>query len=380
MSGPGRRALLGSALTLRAATAEAQPSAAFRLSFPSRWAPSLMPALAEFSKQYPHLRVDIGTEAQDVDWVSTALQDDLQTERPDVALVGAAALALGKTRGLWRVLPAGLREANHASMGGLAAQMRPLTGEEAIVVSADPGGPFLLHRRSVLSEPPRGAATLLDYARQNPQRFLYPRPSAAAFGQQFVMALPYLLGDRNPSDAQSGWEQSWRWMREVDPYVAYYASGSGEAMQEFSEGGIDLLPVSLGAFLQGRMSGRLPEDARLASFDIAPAIPRGLFLVVPNHVPPERMVHIEALASFLLRPEMQTLAFGRGLLPAGPEFGIDGPAPRTDAEKAAWDRALPMATAAMAARRRLSPLPADQLAFVLGRWDEEIGATHNDGR
>lgn len=383
MSGPGRRALLTGALALPlAARAQDAPTTRLRISLPARWSLGLSPILAAFGAARPDLLLEISIEGQDTDWVSTALQDTPETGHslPDIAFVGAGALALGRTRGLWHPLASDLRAANAAAMGDLAAQMRPLIGEEALVVTGDAGGPFLVYRPSVLAEPPRSVAALLRYARQNPGRFLYPRPFESALGQQFVMALPHLIRDRDPSDAQNGWTLSWAWLRAMGRYIPYYPSQDLAALQEFAEGGVDLMPLSLGSFLQGRMRGLLTEDTRLAAFNAAPTIPRSLFLVVPNHVPAERLHLIEALAGFLQRPEMQALAFGRGELPGEPTLGLSGPGPRNAAEQATWNLAWPIARDAMAGRRPVSSLPADQLAFVLHRWDERVGAPHGEGR
>lgn len=393
MSGRGRRALLAGAvalpltlsLTLSAARAAAQGNRMrrMRVSIPVDRLAEFLPVFRGFAASQPDLLFETLVRDDDKGLIASEILAAIRAGRPhaDAALTDAGGVAWGATRGAWRSLPASLREAGEASASRLARLMRPLMGEEAMLVSADPGGPFLLHRPSVLSDPPRSAAALLDYARRNPGRFLYPRPSESALGQQFLMALPYLLGDRDPSDVQTGWTESWALLEELDRHIDYYPSDDAAAFDEFATGGIDLLPTSLTAFLRGRMDGLLPEDTGFVAFEDGRIIPQGVFLVVPHYAPDERFAVVEPFARFLLRPEIQSRAFGRGLLPGEPGFGVNRAAPLTDAERSAWSRALPSEEAERVAAVSLAPpLGPYQLAFMLHRWDEQIGARHGERR
>lgn len=380
-----RRTLLAGALALPAVRAGAQDGRMrrMRVSIPYDRLAEFLPTFRSFAASQPDLLFETLVRDDDNGLAAPEILAALRAGRPhaDAALTDVDGFAWGSARGAWRSLPASLRGAGEASAGRLARLMQPLTGEEAMLVSADPGGPFLLHRPSALPDPPRGAAALLDYARGNPGRFLYPRPSESALGQQFLMALPYLLQDRDPSDVQTGWTESWAWLEELDRYVDYYPSDAAAAFDEFAMGGIDLLPASLTAFLRGRMDGQLPEETRFTGFEEGRIVPQGIFLVMPRHAADERLALVEPFARFLLSPEVQSRAFGRGLLPGAPDFGVSQAAPRTEAERSAWSRALPAEAAARVAAAPVAPpLGPYQLAFMLRRWDERIGARHGERR
>lgn len=385
MTGPGRRVLLAGALALPAARAGAQDGRMRRLrvSIPLERMAEFLPVFRDYAATQPDLLFETLVRDDDNGLAAPEILAAVRAGRPhaDAALTDVDGLAWGATRGAWRSLPAALREAGEASARSLVRLMQPLTGEEALLVSADPGGPFLLHRSSAPAAPPRSAAALLDYARENPGRFLYPRPPESALGQHFLMALPHLLRDRDPSDVQTGWMNSWAWLEELDRYVDYYPSDDAAAFDEFAAGGIDLLPAMLTAFLRGRMEGTLPEEAHLTAFDEGRIIPQGVFLVMPHHATDERLALVEPFARFLLSPGVQSHAFGRGLLPGGQDFGVGRAVPRTEGERSAWRRALPAEAAArLPAAPLASPLGPHQLAFMLARWEERVGARHGERR
>lgn len=55
---------------------------------------------------------------------------------------------------------------------------------------------------------PTTAEELLDYTRQNKNRFIYARPANSGPGRTFMMGLPYLLGDPDPKDPVKGWDKT----------------------------------------------------------------------------------------------------------------------------------------------------------------------------
>lgn len=249
------------------------------------------------------------------------------------------------------------------------------------MLGAGPGGPFLLHRPSVVPNPPRSAAELMDFARQNPDRFQYTRPRESLLGQVFVAGLPYLLGDREPANPQTGWQRTWEYLREIGAFVSYYPSSGAAAMDEFKEGGCDVAPFLLSQFLQGRHSGQLPADARCVTMRDEPVIPHGFWLAVPQGIPSARWPAIEALAQFLLTPRVQMAAFGRGLVPGIPE---DQPVPPDSVsadERARWTEAMtPELASDLVSQRMAPPLQPFQLTYMLREWDELIGARFREGR
>ncbi|MEI6159475.1 MAG: hypothetical protein WCP77_06565 [Roseococcus sp.] len=294
----------------------------------------------------------------------------------DVVLTDNVGLVLGAVQQIWQPLPEQLREMGGSLMARRNGLMLPLAGEIATVVSAAPGGPLLLHRTAQMPRAPNNATALMDFARERPRRFLYPRPGESLLGLQFVSALPYLLNDADPKDPVNGWERSWAFLAEIGEYVSFYASSSAAAVDELASGRCDLLPAILTTYLRERANARLPAEVGFTLFDDGPLVPLGLFLTVPRPVLGQRLPMIGELADFLLRPEIQRVGFGAGLLPgAAAELGVAADGLLTPAERAAWDVLLPPITAeSVAAKPLVPPLTPLKLAYMLQRWDEQIGA------
>ena len=46
------------------------------------------------------------------------------------------------------------------------------------------------------------------------------------------MGLPYLLGDKDPKDPVNGWDKTWAYLKELNQYIDYYPSGTGDVDEE----------------------------------------------------------------------------------------------------------------------------------------------------
>lgn len=378
-----RRALLASALAVPAIEASAQDVLLdfLRVSIAVDRFDAFLPLLQAFAAAAPDLTVEILVRDDNAGLLTPRNAEQISRGHRGVNVVLADVfdLAWGSMRGAWRPLPERFHMASMASAGALADLMSPLASEEGLLVSASPGGPILLHRRSILPDPPRDLAALLDYARQNPGHFFYPRPSESVFGRLFLMILPHLLGDRDPSDVQTGWDRSWAWLEELARYVSFYPSSDEAAFEELAAGDVHLCPAPLAAFLRGRMDGDLAEDTGFVTLGDGAIIPQGLFLAVPRFTAPAKLPVIERFARFLLLPDVQTRFFGRGLLPGDLGFGLSEGAPRNDAERSALRGILPPEDAQrIVAASRFPRLSAPQLTFLLNAWEERIGSRHGE--
>lgn len=316
-----------------------------------------------------------------VPWIAGDLQEEVEAGMPgtDAVITNYAGYALGATRDLWQPVP---RDVLHKHIPGLtpAGQLvQRRLGMDALVLGTIPGGPVLVHRRSVLPTAPRNAAALLDYARQNPRRFQYTRPGQSRFGQAFVTGMPYLLKDPDPLDPRQGWTGTWPYLAELGRSAAYYPSSGLAAVEEFQEGGVDLVPALIGSYLLGRATGLLPEDAICTPFDDAPLVPHSLILALPRGVPADRLGGLGALVTFMGQPEIQRILFGRGLLPGAPAHSAQSPAAQQHDHL--WLSALtPELAAALAGRETAPPLDAESEAYMLRVWDERIGSRFGETR
>lgn len=342
--------------------------------------PRLDAGLAEDLVHHAGLDLPVSTLRQEaIPWIAADLQEEVEAGLPgaDAVLTNAAGFALGAARELWRDLPAPLFAANtpHLSRAGQMVQAR--LGEKGIVVGAMPGGPVLLHRRSVLPAAPRHAAALLDYARAQPRRFQYARPGQSRFGQAFVAAMPFLLKDPDPLDPATGWSGTWPYLLELGRAANYYPSSGRAAVEEFIEGGVDLMPSLLTAYLFGMATGLLPPDTLCTPFDDAPLLPNSLILAVPRGVPAERLALLDPVLAYLREPGPQRLAFGRGLIPGNPARA--GASVAASPHDRLWTAALtPELGAALTGRETAPPLAPDAEAAMLRIWDARIGARYGE--
>lgn len=97
---------------------------------------------------------------------------------------------------------------------------------------------------------------------------------------------------------------------------------------------------------------------------------------MPRLAPPRVLPVIGNLVDSLLGPELQRQAFGRGLLPQpAAEFGVTAEGALSPAERAVVETLLPAPVADTIVQTPLIPLlSADRLAYIIRRWDEQIGA------
>jgi putative spermidine/putrescine transport system substrate-binding protein len=311
-------------------------------------------------------------------WIAADLREEVEAGMPgvEVVLTNLAGHALGAARDLWQELPAGLLAPHVPELTPAGQLVQERVGPTGLVIGTVPGGPVLVHRRSVLPVAPRTAQELMDYVRQNSKRFQYTRPGQSRFGQAFVVGLPYLLNDPDPLDPRRGWTETWPYLVELGRHVAYYPSSGAAAAEEFLEGGVDLAPVLLGSYLLGMAQGILPPDLICTPFDTAPLLPHSLILAIPRGVPAERRALAAPLAEYLARPEMQRRVFGRGLLPGTGPLATDTlPGDRL------WTAGLtPQLSAALAGRSIAPPLDPSARAYMLRAWDELVGSHYGEER
>ena len=54
------------------------------------------------------------------------------------------------------------------------------------------------------------------------------------------MGLPYLLKDKDPYDPVKGWDNTWKFLKELNTCVPYYPGGPSAIMKELGQGGRDM--------------------------------------------------------------------------------------------------------------------------------------------
>ena len=163
----------------------------------------------------------------------------------DIVVTGFDGITPGVELGLWvQLLP------NHASslpnldeilLPG-ARRIQALTQGQAVVHAYSPYGMVIEYMPDRVKTPPKIAQEMMDWATQNPNRFIYSRPANSGPARALLTGLPYILGDSNPTDPVKGWSKTWNYLKALGEYVEYYPSGAAGTYKEFGEGSRDMMP------------------------------------------------------------------------------------------------------------------------------------------
>ena len=135
-------------------------------------------------------------------------------------MTGTDGLSAGIAQDLWipLVTDYGDRLSNQKNYIEPAAQMQGLAEGFGVVTTYYPSGPLLQYNPDVVKEGdvPKNPEELLDWAKANPGKFGYARPANSGPGRTFLQGLPYMLGDKDPSDPENGWDKTWAYLKELN--------------------------------------------------------------------------------------------------------------------------------------------------------------------
>lgn len=301
--GPTRRRLpatLGGLLALpalprllggRPARAQAKPAPLRVLdTSESRFGPHMMEA---FALENPGLVSELQLRHAHRQILFDEILREVEAGQPsaDLVLCGLEGLLIGAELELWQpVVP--LVQAQLPPLDELlqplARSLRGIARDQGQVVLASPGGPLLTHVPDRVARMPRTAEELLDWAKQNPGRFLYARPDMSDAGKCFVSGLPWLLRDADPTDPEDGWPSSWAYLEELDRHIRYYPTTQQACAEELAEGRADIIATTIGFDVESRATGLLPRSTGLTALHGLRWVPVGLFLAVPAARPAAR--------------------------------------------------------------------------------------------
>lgn len=294
----------------------------------------------------------------------------------DIALVGTDAISAGAEQQVWtKLFP------DHAAalpkLADIYApdvqRMQAVTQGQGVCIAFTPSGPLLEYMPDRVKSPPTTAAELLDWCRQNPNRFFYARPSNSGPARGFLMALPYLLKDTDPKDPAKGWDKTWAYLRELNNFIEYYPTGTAVTMKELGDGSRDMITSTMGWDINPRALGIVPKEAKTIALKGSHFIADAHFVAVPAGVAPERMAVILDLVSFMLSPEQQALAYDEGYLYPGPAVkNVPLSAAPAASQKTLAEFGREEYEALIASVPVEMPLELNQMVQAFRIWDMEI--------
>jgi len=321
-----------------------------------------------------------------VTWESAGAPDLVGTIKPqvdskklsvDLVMTGTDGLSAGIQQKLWVpiVKNYGDRLSNMKNYIDPAAKMEALATDFGVVTTYYPSGPLLQYDPAVVKDVPKTPAALLAWAKANPGKFGYARPANSGPGRTFLMGLPYMLGDTNPSDPTNGWAKTWAYLKDLGQYINNYPTGTGQVISNMADGTWAMIPTTTGWDINPRALGTEPKKIAAAPFDKFTWVTDAHYAVVPQGQSADKMSAILNLLQFMLTPETNAMAYDSGYFYPGP--AIKG-ATLNKAPQASQDvvkefgrdwydaliKKMPTAT----------PLPPADMVKAFDLWDREVGS------
>lgn len=297
----------------------------------------------------------------------------------DMVIIGPDALSAGLADDIWldilAVPDSGLPDLEQI-LQEPAWRMQGLTQGKGVTCVYYPSGPLLEYNPAKVQTPPSTPEELLQWAKDNPNRFIYARPANSGPGRTFLMGLPYLLGDSDPKDPQNGWDKTWAYLKELHQYIEYYPAGTGALMKELGEGSRDMTVTTTGWDINPRALGVVPEEFKVARFNDFTWVCDAHYFSIPKGVSEEKVAVLMEFIKYALQPEQQAYTYDEGYFYPGPavkDVPIEmAPQASQDTiarfgreEYASWIADFPVEL----------PLGPEDLVTAFRRWDEEVAAS-----
>jgi putative spermidine/putrescine transport system substrate-binding protein len=185
-----------------------------------------------------------------------------------------------------------------------------------LLVNYDPNGPFIdynsaeVGKADVLDTPEE----LLAWAKAHKGRFSYAQPAGSGSGRAFIEALPYMLGDSDPSDPVKGWDKTWKYLEELGKYVNSYPASSTLLAQQFGAGQLDVIPTIIAHDVSNRKTGTWTKDTGITLFQDQNWITDGHYAMIPDGVSAETLYVVLKPESYMVQPEAQKDRLTTGVL------------------------------------------------------------------
>lgn len=339
------------------------------------------PIIDAFKAKYPdvvsHVTATTGTAPE----LAPKVQAQQQAGNVQIQLVltGTDGLAAGIQKGLWydlkpyhdRFFP-GLM----ANYSAPAASMAALAQDRGIELVTTPGGPLLEYDPAKVPTVPTTTDALLEWCKANKGRFQYAQPRNSGPGRTFLMGLPYLLGDSDPSDPVNGWSRTWAYLTELNKYTAPYPAKTSATMTNLAQGTVHMIASTMGWYINPRVLGTVPGAMKAARFDNLTWVTDAQYGVIPKGVSDDQLIAAMRLLAFALTPEQQAVTYDQGYFYPGPAVKnvalSQAPAASRAAVQKYGDTAFDGWITSSPAKNSL-PATAQVTAFDL--WDKKIGSS-----
>lgn len=247
----------------------------------------------------------------------------------DLVLTGTDGLAAGIVNGLWDPLVP-----KYSALLGTASDLKAkyLPGAwnmmslaqdaaknyECIELNFYPSGPLLAYNPTAVPNPPTTPQALLAWAQAHPGKFEYADPANSGPGRTFVQGLPYLLGDSNPQDPQTGWGKTWAYLSQLGQTIPKYQTGTVATFKDLANGTVDIVATTTGWDLFEKANGTIPATDKVTNFDNMTWVNDAQYACVPKGLPKATEAVVLQLINWMLKPQEQAYAYDNGYFYPGP--------------------------------------------------------------
>jgi putative spermidine/putrescine transport system substrate-binding protein len=296
----------------------------------------------------------------------------------DLVVTGTDALAAGIQQGLWEKLLPDNAKAFPGVLDKYAPgprKMQDIAQGYGLEVTYMPAGPLIEYNPAKVTDVPKTPDQLLAWCKAHPNKLIYARPANSGPGRTFLMGLPYVLGDKDPSDPDKGWDKTWAFLKQLNDCIPYYPGGTSAVMKELGEGTRDMTVTVTGWDINPRALGIVPAEFKIGAFDNMTWVNDAHYMVIPKGVPKEKLDVLYKLMNFMLEPAQQALTYDDGYFYPGPAVK-DVPLSMAPAksQEVIQKYGRPEYAKLLSDRPHVVPLNAQAMVAAFQKWDREIGA------
>jgi putative spermidine/putrescine transport system substrate-binding protein len=296
----------------------------------------------------------------------------------DLVVTGTDALAAGIQQGLWEKLLPDNAKAFPGVLDKYAPgprKMQDLAQGYGLEVTYMPAGPLIEYNPAKVTDVPKTPDQLLAWCKAHPNKLIYARPANSGPGRTFLMGLPYVLGDKDPTDPDKGWDKTWAFLKQLNDCIPYYPGGTSAVMKELGEGTRDMTVTVTGWDINPRALGIVPAEFKIGAFDNMTWVNDAHYMVIPKGVPKEKLDVLYKLMNFMLEPAQQAMTYDDGYFYPGPAVK-DVPLSMAPAksQEVIQKYGRPEYAKLLSDHPHVVPLNAQAMVAAFQKWDREIGA------
>ncbi|MEY9942085.1 extracellular solute-binding protein [Streptacidiphilus sp. MAP5-3] len=339
------------------------------------------PIIDAFKAKHPDVVSGITTTTGTAPELAPKVQAQQQAGNVQIQLVltGTDGLSAGISKGLWYDLKpyyATFFPGLMANYQAPAASMATLAQDQGIELVWYPSGPLLEYDPAKVPTVPTTTNALLDWAKANPGRFQYAEPRNSGPGRTFLMGLPYLLGDSDPTDPVNGWAKTWAYLTELNKYISTYPTKTSTLMTNLAQGTVQVIASTTGWYINPRALGTVPASMKVAKFDNLTWVSDAQYGVIPKGVSDDELIAALQLLAFVLTPEQQAVTYDQGYFYPGPAVkGVTLSQAPASSQQVVATYGDPDFDTWMADNPIKNSLPATAQVTAFDLWDKNIGAT-----